>query len=653
MLNVLPKSYAESLVALSVIIAILASFTALDLAGRVHVAHGRVRTLWLAGGALAMGLGIWSMHFVGMLALHLPVRVTYRLTELALSVAVAIGASWFALWVAAREHVSYPQLTGAAAAMGLAIAGMHYIGMAGMRMPAHIAFDRFIFALSIAIAVVASFAALFIARHLRGSESARNRVKRCGAAVVMGFAIAGMHYTGMAGATFMSSSGGDVGVTDGLPTAIIAISIGLVSILVAGLALIGAMLDRLVRSRTVEAQLRAEKMAAERTNLAKSEFLANMSHELRTPLNSIIGFSRILHKNKGDNLRPIDLLHLERITANGTHLLGVINGVLDLSKIEAGRVELQLESTDVEALVRETIEEMDSQAQAYELTLVAEMQPGMTRIIADRARFKQIIINLVGNAMKFTRGGRVTVRVVASATGRPVRLDVVDTGIGIPADRLGSIFEAFVQADSTTTRKFGGTGLGLTITRSLTELMGWEISVESEMGVGTTFSVQLGPRDMRSVDPEPAHLHLASERNSGRQQFRVLVIDDDHDARTLIRHEFEELGCEVFLASSADEGLSLARTSLPDLITLDVMMPGKGGFDALSEIQRDPALAGIKVVMVSVVADEVRAQAAGNADVIGKPLSRDAITRLIEDHSSPRRKLVLVGSNGDRLLRVS
>ena len=653
MLIALPKSYSAGLVGLSIAIAMLASLTALDLAGRVHVAHGRVRSLWLAGGALAMGLGIWSMHFVGMLALDLRMDVTHGVAALSTSVAVAIGASWFALWVAAREHVSHLKLSGAAAAMGLAIAGMHYIGMSGMQMSATVDFDSALFALSIAIAVGASYAALFIARQLRGSETAGNQLLRCGAAVVMGLAIAGMHYTGMAAARFIPTNHPAAKLAGGLPTGIIALAVGIVSILVAGLALIGAMLDRLVRSRTVEAQLRAEKIAAERTNSAKSEFLANMSHELRTPLNSIIGFSKILHKNKGGSLRPVDLIHIERITANGTHLLGVINGVLDLSKIEAGRVELELESVDVGALVRETLEEMDSQALANELVLDAELPAGMRPVLADRSRFKQIIINLVGNAMKFTRGGRVTVRVAISASGMPVRLDVADTGIGIPENRLDSIFDAFVQAEGTTARQFGGTGLGLTITRSLTELMGWGISVESATGRGTTFSVHLAAKDARNTKAESLPPEIPPVARANDERRRVLVIDDDPDSRALIKHEFEELGCEVILASSADEGISVARSVLPDLITLDVMMPGKGGFDALHEIQADSVLRAIKVVMVTCVADEVRAHVAGTAVVFGKPLSRDAIAHLIGDPASARRSLVLVTNNGDRHLRVS
>ena len=642
MLHSLAKSYSGGLVGLSVAVAILASLSALDLAGRVHASRGRVRNVWLSGGALTMGLGIWSMHIIGMLALHLPVSVTYRPLELILSLTVAIGASWFALSVSARETVRPVHLAAAAAGMGMAIAGMHYIGMTGMDMQADVEFDNALLLLSLLIAVLSSFAALYIARALRSSESTRNHLARCGAAVLMGCAIAGMHYTGMAAANFIPRGFATSAASGGLPTVVIAMAVGAMSTFMAGVVLFGAMLDRLMHARTIEVRLRAEKQAAESTNRAKSDFLASMSHELRTPLNSIIGFSKILHKNKAENLRPVDLLHAQRIISNGTHLLGVINRVLDLSKIEAGTVQLSADTVDVSTLVVDTLAELEVQARSQDVTLETDLPIGMHPIETDNARFKQIVINLVDNAMKFAPGGRVTVRVFADAHGLPNRLDVVDDGIGIPADRLEGIFDAFVQADSTTSHRFGGTGLGLTITRSLAELMGWRVSVQSEPGVGTTFRVHIAARPAALT---PTSTEVIKAQTTPRRVFRVLVIDDNPDARALIQHEFEELGCEVILASDADEGIQLARNSAPDLITLDVLMPRKSGFDALAEIQGDRALAGIKVVMVTVMAEEARARV-GETDVIGKPLSRDAIARLIEDRTTLRRKLVLVDTKG-------
>ena len=654
----LQQHFSAGLVVLSVVIAILSSYTALDLAGRIYASSGRTRAIWLFGVALAMGIGIWSMHFVGMLALSLPTHVDYGLPHLAASMAFAIGAAAFALWIAVRPSVRQLKLVAAAVVMGIAIAGMHYIGMAGMRMSAHIEYDSFLFWLSIAIAVIASYAALTITRHLRVGTTRRIARTRAAASIVMGLAIAGMHYTGMAAAHFMPTADSLALETPALPPAFLAGLVGIASILLVGLALMAAMLDRLIRSRLVEAQLRAEKDAAVATNRAKSEFLSNMSHELRTPLNSIIGFSNILLKNKPGNLREMDMTQLGRIAANGKHLLGLINEVLDLSKIEAGRVELEMAWVDVARLVRETLAEMAPQADAMDVRLVADIPADMAPLCADVVRLKQIVVNLVGNAVKFTRGGTVTIRIATdAATRRPIRIDVVDTGIGIPPDRLQTVFEAFKQADASTTRQYGGTGLGLTITRSLAELMGWSVEVASKMGVGSTFSVVLesgASQDTRSyatIDspPSPAIERAIGQLTTDRSLV-VLIIDDEPDARELLQHELEELACDVFSACSADEGIALARILKPDLITLDVMTPGKNGWQALRELKADAELRDIPVAIISVVAEAARAKVVGAIDFFDKPVTRDKLARLIPargGHEPSPRVLVVQDGGAD------
>lgn len=632
------SSYNPGLVTLSVLIAMVAAYTALDLAGRVHATAGRARWMWIIGGATAMGAGIWTMHFVGMLAFQLPMPIAYHAGLVTLSVLVAIGASTFALWMISRRDLGQLHLVVAALAMGAAIAGMHYVGMAAMHVDAELHYVRSLWWASIGIAVSASWVALNVARLLSTRETSRIRLIRAAAAVVMGFAIAGMHYTGMAAARFTTMAHVAANNPGALAPVALAIAVATAGLMVAGLALMASMLDRILQARTAEAELRAARDAALETSRAKSMFLSNMSHELRTPLNSVIGFANILLKNKAGNLSPVDIGYLGRIATNGGHLLGLINSILDLSKIEAGKIELEITPVDIGALARETVLSMEGQAMAKGLQVVADVPDALVPIDTDQTKLKQMLINLIGNALKFTTQGAITVRVIRDpGTGRPLRIDVADSGVGIPADRLAAVFEAFQQADSSTSRQFGGTGLGLTITRSLAQLMGFDVRVASTVGVGSTFSIVLDPNAPAELllkpaaRPVPAPVRVEAPIPEVRALGRLLtlIIDDDPDARLVLGQQFEELDCDVITAASADEGIALARRHHPDLITIDVMMPHKSGIEALHEFKTDPTLRDIPIVVVSVVAEDHKGRVLGAVDCLAKPVTREALVELL------------------------
>ena len=511
----------------------------------------------------------------------------------------------------------------------------------------------------------------------------------------------------------------------------------------------------------------------------KSEFVANMSHELRTPLNSIIGFSGILMKNRKGNLSDSDLQRVEKINRNGRHLLSLINDILDLSKIEAGRMDTIIEQTDVVPIIHDVVEMLQPQAEAKEIELRGEITDHAININTDGHKVKQVLINLAANAIKFTKEGSVTLRLSKLATEtKRIRIEVIDTGIGIPKDKQASIFEAFTQADASTTREFGGTGLGLAISKSIIELLGGRLTLESEVGVGSNFIVDLAesgskspftniskatqapfkleksadveelaeknaerlqseedaeadaPAENEPAENEPAEtapvgstgdttppkngdsppeeassekksdttppkrtaLRRRTEADSPKSQpgtpetsestptgntpppaeltahkatpkaelrrilpieagKKVLIIDDDPDAREFLGRYIEDLGAGYRECDSGFKALDMIKDYQPDLITLDISMPGINGWDTLALIKKDPEAAKIPVIIVSILADRRKATALGAVDALAKPVAQkdflEACRRQLNETELKNRRILVIDDMPD------
>jgi two-component system sensor histidine kinase/response regulator len=623
--------YDYHLVTASVLIAVCASYAALDLAGRVTRTQGRVRKLWLSGGAIAMGVGIWSMHYVGMLAFHLPIAVRYDWPTVLISLLAAVLASTIALFVVSREQMGLPRAVTGSVMMGAAIASMHYIGMSAMRLSAMCHYSGSIVSASAVVAILISFVALWFAFHFR-NETGWGGWRKPLAAVVMGAAIPVMHYTGMAAAGFTASES----VVGGISHAVSISSVGLAGIIAVTFVILAvtfftSSVDRYMAAQALELELtkraedkfrgllesapdamiivnpdgeivlvnsqaemlfgykRAEilhhrvemllpqrfrashehhqsqffsaprcrpmggagfeffglrkngtefpaeitlapletpdgilvssairditdrkrfertlrdaKDAAETASQAKSTFLTVMSHELRTPLNGIFGMTELVLDSEL-NAEQREYLGIVRLPAES--LLSLINDILDFTQIEAGRLELDSVPFDLHKCFDETMESLALRAHAKGLEFLCETQPSVpVMVVGDPGRLRQILINIVGNAIKFTERGKVTIAVSEESHDNArarLRFTVKDTGIGIPQEKHQNIFEPFSQADLSMTRKYGGAGLGLSISAKIVAAMNGTISVESCPAQGSTFyfTIPLALQDVLS-----------------------------------------------------------------------------------------------------------------------------------------------------------
>ncbi|GJE09145.1 MHYT domain-containing protein [Methylobacterium longum] len=765
--------YDPALFALSIAIAVFGSYTALDLGGRVRGAATGLRWAWVAAASLAMGGGIWAMHFVGMLAFEMGMPAAYDLGITVASLVLAIAATGAAFTWVSRQDAAPRDVLVSGPLMGVGVAAMHYTGMAAMRVPGNLAYSLPVVVASVAIAVTAATAALWLTFR-------QNSVwQKLAAAVVMGLAVAGMHYTGMAAATFTAedlgahaahAAGVDVSQQN------LALYVSGATFTILFMAIVAASFDQqrvqrhlhasqgrfraaaeavgdiiwtadargamtgpqlywqaytgqseeecqgtgwaqavhpedveptkaawreavaedrgyelrhrvrnrdgvyrlfAVKGRPVrnadgtirewvgvhsditereafEAALREARDEAEEHSRAKSRFLANMSHELRTPLSAVIGYSEMLEEEAEELGQDSLLKDLGKIKSNAQHLLGLINDVLDLSKVEAEKMELYPEDIDVAEFVRDAAGTVDALVAKKGNTLVVEVAEDVGRARTDAVKLRQCLFNLLSNAAKFTEAGTIALGVgrEADVGGNWLRFTVEDTGIGMSPEQVGRLFERFTQADESTTRNYGGTGLGLALSRALAQLLGGDITVTSVEGRGTCFALVV-PATLLKVPDGGVAVEPAFEEGHGEPgRGLVLVIDDEASQRELMTRFLARQGFSVRTAADGKTGLEMARSLTPRVILLDVMMPEVDGWTVLATLKSEEATRDIPVVMISFVADAALSASLGAADALPKPVDWGRLKGVLDRVGRGAGDILVVDDDADMRARL-
>jgi NO-binding membrane sensor protein with MHYT domain/nitrogen-specific signal transduction histidine kinase/ActR/RegA family two-component response regulator len=575
--------YSPALVVLSIFIASAASFTALELAARITAARGRERLAWVAGGSVAMGVGIWSMHFVGMLAFHLPIPITYGLGLVLLSVVVAIGASALALLIASRPSLGSIALIGGALWMGPAIAGMHYIGMAALSADARLDYAPGLVLASVAIAVLASLAGLQLAHRFRADESRRTRLARVGSALVFGAAIAGMHYTGMAAAHF--STPGHTGRPGGgvLASGELAAGVGIGALLILGTGLLGAMLDRRLRAGALVQERRRDAQKLE----ALGQLAGGIAHDFNNLLTAILGHAAFLKQDPaiGDESRE----DIEQIEAAASRAAELTRQLLAFGR----RQVLEPRPILLNEVVADTMR-MLGRVVGENIEVKVLSAPDLTPTMADPSQVTQILINLVVNARDaMPDGGLLTIETknveVDSVTlgqhldappGSYVMLGVTDSGVGIAPEHQPRIFEPFF-----TTKGAGrGTGLGLSTVYGIVAQSGGSISVYSEPGHGSTFCVYFRQL-VQAGAIAPVRPAGPAERLRGRET--VLVVEDEDAVREFAARALRQYGYSVLIAGRPQEALLIAaeHPGTIDLVLADVIMPRTSGPGLMAKLR--------------------------------------------------------------------
>jgi len=754
--------YDFVLVGLSYFVAVLASYVALNLVGRLRAEHNKqAKVYWLIGGAFTMGAGIWSMHFIGMLAFIMPMPMEYDLGWTVASLLMAIIASALALFILQKENYTISQLALGGIIIGLAISTMHYMGMEGMKNHTNIHYLPVLFFLSIIIGIAASEAALYLALQSNQGSNKRQFNLKIISALVMGVAICGMHYTGMAAAVFtpnhshvMSSSNQAIqpnylaffiaGITaliislaltasnsykkmvtavanekdflkamlDNLEDGIIGcdadgritvlndtlkknitsmadvrrlddlldgfslltmdnkplskeespLNLALKGKAVHGVELIMKFNNNVVRDVVVDGQkiinadgknLGAVAVIHDVTELKKTERLKNefvsiVSHELRTPLTSIRGSLGLLVSGvMGEFPEKANKL-LEIANSNCERLLLLINDILDIEKIEAGKMDFQLKTHDLNQIISESITANTMYAEKFGVSIEFKQPKLNPQVYVDSGRLMQVLSNLLSNACKFSpKGEKITVALKKISS--TVRVSVTDNGPGIPEEFQFRIFQKFSQADSSDTRGKGGTGLGLNISKTIIEKMGGALNFFSKPNNGTTFYF-----DLPILQETPVSITTSSAEIQGIEK-RLLICEDDRDQSEYLKALLESAGFIADVADNVAEAKVLLAEHSYQAILLDLILPDQDGISFIRELRADNKTKDQNIIVMSVIAHNGQSLLHGDAvsvvDWFDKPIDFSklliSINRIKKTNSSTIPKILHIEDNID------